>query len=111
MKRVLISGGAGFIGRHLVRHLLRETDWSLTILDRLGEGARLTELSPERINFVWHDLKAPLTMYQGSAQAFDWTRPRYIIHLAAGSHVDRSIKDPLGFVATGERRFYGNVMP
>jgi dTDP-glucose 4,6-dehydratase len=100
MKRVLITGGAGFIGRHLVAHLLRETDWSLTILDRLGEGANLQSvadwlhsepLARERVAVKWHDLKAPLPAPDGHY--------RYIIHLAAGSHVDRSIKDPLGFVA------------
>lgn len=89
MIRVLITGGAGFIGRHLVQHLLRETDWNIVVLDRLGEGARLEELD-KRITFIWHDLKAPLRQYGHF---------RYIVHLAAGSHVDRSIKDPLGFVA------------
>src|SRR5688572_28680491 len=90
MTSVLITGGAGFIGRHLVRYLLRETDWDLTIMDRLGEGSNLTELAPARMSFWWHDLKARI----GEAG----TTWRYIIHLAAGSHVDRSIKDPEGFV-------------
>lgn len=93
MRRVLITGGAGFIGRHLVRYLLAKTDWDLTVLDRLGEGADLQELamsSHGRLHFMWHDLRAPLR----------WElKFRNIIHLAAGSHVDRSIKDPLGFVA------------
>jgi dTDP-glucose 4,6-dehydratase len=94
--RVLITGGAGFIGRHLVHHLLSETKWDITILDRLGEGAALglfnaKGFSDDRVKFHWHDLKAPITNLPGHF--------RYIIHLAAGSHVDRSIKDPLGFVA------------
>jgi len=92
VRRVLITGAAGFIGRHLVRYLLANTDWHLTILDRLGEGSKLTELLGEtRVEFEWHDLRAPMRAV--SAQF------RNIIHLAAGSHVDRSIKDPLGFVA------------
>jgi dTDP-glucose 4,6-dehydratase len=90
MTRVLITGGAGFIGRHLVRYLLKHTDWDVTILDRLGEGSELTELAPARMRFVWHDLKA---------QVYALPSFKYIIHLAAGSHVDRSVRDPLGFVA------------
>lgn len=87
---VLITGGAGFIGRHLVRYLLEHTDWELTILDRLAEGANLPELAGERVEFWWHDLRAAIRAPLGCF--------RYIIHLAAQSHVDRSIKDPLGFV-------------
>lgn len=91
MTRVLITGGAGFIGRHLVRHLLAETDWELTVLDRLAEGANLPELTGQRVAFWWHDLRAAIRVPQSDF--------KYIIHLAAQSHVDRSIKDPLGFVA------------
>ena len=90
MTRVLITGGAGFIGRHLVRYLLRETDWDLTVMDRLAEGANLPDLQGQRITFWWHDLRSPIRVPLGSF--------RYIIHLAAQSHVDRSIRHPELFV-------------
>ena len=91
MTRVLLTGAAGFVGRHLTRYLLDHTDWEIIALDRLGEGSRLDGLiHDKRVVFTWHDLRSPL---MGN------TPFKYIIHLAANSHVDRSIKDPLAFVA------------
>lgn len=94
MKRVLITGALGFIGRHLVRYLLKETDWHIVALDRMAEGSDgndfLRELPQDRVSFWFHDLKARI----GAAD----TSFSYILHLAAQSHVDRSIKDPEGFV-------------
>ena len=101
MRRVLITGAAGFIGRHFTRHVLEQTDWSVVMLDRLGEGSKPDDVAewlhsmPEakgRTKFYWHDLRATKRPdIHGTVN--------YIVHLAAGSHVDRSIKDPLGFIA------------
>lgn len=92
MTQVLLTGAAGFIGRHLTQYLLDHTDWNIVALDRLGEGSKLDGLSRDpRVTFTWHDLRAPL---RNAGAPF-----KYILHLAAGSHVDRSIKDPLGFIA------------
>lgn len=102
MTRALITGGAGFIGHHLVEHVLRNTDWELVLLDRLdcsGNLNRLPEISgwgdhKKRCRFMWHDLKAPLSA-QLTKQIGD---VEHVLHLAASTHVDRSITNPLEFV-------------
>ena len=103
-KRVLITGGAGFIAHHVIERILRTTDWEIVSLDRLdfsGNLNRLADMMQEipqsdkgRLKIVWHDLKAeinPLT----AAMIGDIN---IVLHLAAGSHVDRSIEFPMEFV-------------
>lgn len=100
MTRALVTGAAGFIGHHVVQHLLRDTDWSLTLIDRLDESGNLNRLAEigaaknPRIRTVFHDLKASLNdQLVSQIGAHD-----YILHLAAATHVDRSITDPMAFV-------------
>ena len=101
MKRILITGAAGFIGAHLVEHILDATDWEIVCLDRLdysGNLNRLSEVTVEkgvgRVKVVHHDLKAEINSQIAKAIG----QVNYIAHLAAGSHVDRSIEFPLSFV-------------
>lgn len=102
MKNVLITGGAGFIAHHMVDYLITNTDWNIITLDRLDFSGNLNRLhdlikdNPERkrVRTVFHDLKAEINpMIAGSIGKVD-----IIIHLAAGSHVDRSIEFPMEFV-------------
>lgn len=102
MKRVLITGGAGFIAHHVIETILDQTDWEIVSLDRLDFSGNLNRLHdllkdhPERqrVKVVYHDLKAEIN----PTVARKIGSVDYILHLAAGSHVDRSIDDPLEFV-------------
>lgn len=98
---VLITGGTGFVGHHLTEHILRNTDWFITILDRIDcasacdrlRGMDCWEKEQDRVRLIWHDLKSPVS----DLVAHRLCEPDYIFHLAASSHVDRSISDPLLF--------------
>ncbi len=98
MTRILLTGGAGFVGSNLARYILRHTDWRLTILDRLDEAGTWNRVSdlrdeyPTRLTTEWHNLRAPINA-ANLPGPYD-----YVAHLAAGSHVDRSIRDPIGFL-------------
>jgi dTDP-glucose 4,6-dehydratase len=102
-KRILITGGAGFIAHHVIKHLIENTDWEIVSLDRLdfsGNLNRLAEVMEEfpedkhRVKVIFHDLKAQLNQQIITSIG----KVNYIIHLAAASHVDRSIEYPLEFV-------------
>lgn len=103
MVRVLLTGGAGFIGHHVAEHILRETDWKITFLDRLDCSGNLNRIAQikdwerhkRRCRFVFHDLRAPINDHL----AHQLGEHEHILHLAALTHVDRSIEDPLSAVA------------
>lgn len=100
-KTVLITGGAGFIGHHIIKYFLDNTDYNLVSLDRLDFSGNLNRLrkvvdesTKSRVKVVFHDLKAEI----GNSVAEEIGKVDIIIHAAAGSHVDRSISDPMSFV-------------
>ena len=103
-KRILITGGAGFIAHHVVDKILSSTDWEIITLDRLDFSGNLNRLNEvvssypvrdqKRVKVVHHDLKAELNPEISASIG----NINYISHLAAGSHVDRSITHPLEFV-------------
>ena len=102
MKRVLISGGSGFIGHHIIEHILKHTDWEIVSMDRLSVSGNYNRLSDldcwgeeyGRVSFVHHDLRSAVNAQVASRIG----EIDYILHLAASTHVDRSIEDPMSFV-------------
>ena len=105
--KILLTGATGFIGHHFVEAILKETDWDIVMLDGLtyaGNPTRLREIDvwekeKHRTKFVWWDLKSPLTF----STEKEIGEVDYVVHLAAESSVDKSIKDPAAAVM-------GNVM-
>ena len=100
-KTILITGGAGFIAHHVIEKILNETDWNVVTLDRLDFSGNLNRLKEViqndhygHIKVVHHDLKAELNPQIRSLVG----KVDYIAHLAAGSHVDRSIDYPMEFI-------------
>ena len=104
-KTVLITGGAGFIAHHVIDKILKETDWHIVSLDRLDISGNLNRLHDmlqdhdprevaRRLRIIFHDLKAEVN----SQIIADIGHVDIVLHLAAGSHVDRSITYPMEFV-------------
>ena len=104
MKKVLITGGAGFISHHMIKYLIKNTNWNIVSLDRLDYSGNLNRLDDilsdfskeekSRVKVIFHDLKSEIN---------PWIKKEIgeiniILHLAAGSHVDRSIDYPMEFV-------------
>lgn len=102
MATALITGASGFVGSHLLEHLLVNTDWDILCVESFrhkGVGERITDSvhyqeSKERVTVLTHDLTVPFSdVFIKKLPSID-----YIINVASESHVTRSIEDPVTFI-------------
>jgi dTDP-glucose 4,6-dehydratase len=99
LMRVIVTGGAGFIGSAVVRRLISENAQVLNI-DKLTYAATLWNVADVERSPNYQFLSADITDASAIASAFSAFRPTAVIHLAAESHVDRSIDGPAAFLKT-----------
>ena len=99
--RVIVTGGCGFIGHHVVEHILRKTNWEIIVLDKLNYASfgyeRLKDngaYESPRVKIFCYDITQEISVgLKKEIGAVD-----YIIHMAAETHVDNSISDPVPFI-------------
>jgi len=98
--KIMITGGAGFIGSAVCRYYLAETDHEIINVDALTYAANLKALAELDKSARHTFVKLDLCDQAGVETAFDQHRPEAVMHLAAESHVDRSIDGPADFINT-----------
>ena len=98
--RILVTGGAGFIGSALIRHLIQDTEHSVLNLDKLTYAGNLESLAEVETSDRYRFLQADIADRERVSEALLEFQPDAIMHLAAESHVDRSIDGPAAFVQT-----------
>jgi len=101
MKTLFITGGAGFIGSHVVRRFVRNhPDYRIVNIDALTYAGNLENLKDVQDSSNYLFEKMDIVDEQAVNEVFDRYKPDGVVHLAAESHVDRSISGPMAFVKT-----------
>lgn len=100
MKTILITGGCGFIGSALTRHLINYHDYQIVIVDKLTYAGNKDSLLPISNNKKYIFEKIDICDVESLSNIFKKYQPNLVMHLAAESHVDRSISNPGEFIQT-----------
>ncbi|HBQ0755834.1 TPA: dTDP-glucose 4,6-dehydratase [Klebsiella pneumoniae] len=98
--KILVTGGAGFIGSAVVRHIIENTSDEVRVIDCLTYAGNLESLAPVAGNERYSFSQTDITDAKSVAKQFSDFRPDIVMHLAAESHVDRSIDGPAAFIQT-----------
>src|ERR1700722_18731961 len=98
--RIIVTGGAGFIGSALCRHLIAETDAQVVNVDKLTYAGNLDSLQTVSENPRYAFVRADICDEAAIGHLFNEVRPDAVLHLAAESHVDRSITGSRAFIDT-----------
>ncbi|SJZ33242.1 dTDP-glucose 4,6-dehydratase [Enhydrobacter aerosaccus] len=104
--KLLVTGGAGFIGSAVVRHVIRDTDWSVANVDKLTYAGNLESLAGAGASNRHRHYRTDILDRSAIAEIFRVERPDAVLHLAAESHVDRSIDGPSAFIETNVQGTY-----
>lgn len=99
-KNFIITGGAGFIGSSIIRFLINETEHKVLNLDKLTYASNLESLKILNDNPRYEFVQGDICNQKLVSQLFDRFKPDIVMHLAAESHVDRSIEGPTDFIQT-----------
>ena len=98
--KILVTGGAGFIGSAVVRHIIRDTDWTVANVDVLTYAGNLESLAEARDSNRHTHFKVDIRNRDALDEIFRGFEPDAVLHLAAESHVDRSIDGAAPFIET-----------
>ena len=101
-KSIIVTGGCGFIGHHFVQHIIKNTDWNIIILDKLTYASygleRIKEIGVfenKRVKVITYDLQHEISI---GVKKEIGTNIDFIVHMAAETHVDNSIEEPIPFI-------------
>src|SRR5690606_7508421 len=100
MIKILVTGGAGFIGSAVIRHIIKNTEHHVLNIDKLTYAGNLESLISISDNPRYQFSETDICDHAAVEQLFSDFQPDIVMHLAAESHVDRSIDGPAAFITT-----------